>query len=59
MLKGISFLKIQEIVENQREEDAVFEQKNLYGSSQIVEEVLLPQPIDHFDALNSVSLYNN
>lgn len=56
MLTGNSFLKIRELVERQREEDAVFEQQKLYGSSQIVEEVLLPQPIDHFDALNSVSL---
>uniref|UniRef100_A0A8W8I0N9 Thymus-specific serine protease n=1 Tax=Magallana gigas TaxID=29159 RepID=A0A8W8I0N9_MAGGI len=52
-LPGNSFLKIRELVESQREENAVFEQKKLYGSSQIVEEVLLPQPIDHFDALNS------
>lgn len=56
-LPGNSFLKIRELVERQREEDAVFEQQKLYGSSQIVEEVLLPQPIDHFDALNS-EMYN-
>lgn len=52
-LPGNSFLRIQEIVESQKEEDAVFEHKRLYGSSQIVEEVLLPQPLDHFDAHNS------
>ncbi|XP_062571736.1 thymus-specific serine protease-like [Saccostrea cucullata] len=50
---GHSFWKIKELVENHREKSAVHDYRRLYGSSQIVEEVLLTQPLDHFDAYSS------
>ncbi|XP_061175291.1 thymus-specific serine protease-like [Saccostrea echinata] len=52
-ISGHSFWKIKELVENRREKSAIHDYRRLYGSGQFIEEVLLTQPLDHFDAYSS------